>query len=405
MDVIVLSNIPHYRYLASALHEAGMLRRYVASISIRANGLVPSVLPAHWKRKLEGRRLSGLPDSKVRQIRLAEILQRGLPMTGLISGTRGSWINNYLFDWMALRWIEPCRIFTFINSVGLLSARKASRLGSTIVCDVRQTHPATERAILAEEGERLGLKSPYTAQLLEHKQITEFGLADYLVVPSEFAKQTFVTHGANPDKIFVVPYGVDLTQFRPVAKSPKFTVLFVGNLCLQKGVLYLLQAFQELKLPGAELLLIGSIDPRFTPLLRPYEGLFRHIPSVPKMNLYEYYGRSSVLVLPSLADSYGLVALEAMACATPLIVSSNTGMASLISQGVEGFVVPARDVETMKERLQWLFENFEATSEMGRAASRLAAHFSWEEYGRRSVSVYKQILTRMPQSVAWAKPA
>jgi glycosyltransferase involved in cell wall biosynthesis len=123
------------------------------------------------------------------------------------------------------------------------------------------------------------------------------------------------------------------------------------------------------------------------------------------MNLHEYYGRSSVLVLPSLADSYGLVALEAMACATPLIVSSNTGMASIISQGMEGFVVPIRDVETIKERLRWLYENSDAAVEMGRAASRLVSHLSWEEYGRRSVSVYKQILTGVPQTQSWAKPA
>lgn len=405
VDTILSSNIPHYRYLARALYDADLLRRYITTLSVGSEGRVPAVVPIHWKRKLEGRRLTGLPNDKVRQLYIPELLQRGLPATGLVSDSRGNWINNHLFDWLAQRWIEPCSIFTFVNTLGLYCAKKAKRLGARVVCDIRQNHPAVEGSLLMEEGHRFGVEMSNPDQLTDAKQLAEYELADYLVVPSEFARRTFVDQGFCSDKIKVVPYGVDHVQFSPVPRSPRFTILFVGRLNLRKGVLYLLEAVKQLRLPDIEVLLIGGLDMAISPLLHRFEGLFRYIPSVPKLELFRYYGRSSVLVLPSIADAYPLVTLEAMACGTPVIVTPNTGTSSLIDEGVQGFVVPIRNVDAIRERLHWLYLNREAAVEMGRSALALSAGQTWEEYGRKSVELYTAICDGRSPLTAAARPA
>src|SRR5580658_7144851 len=98
MRAIVLSNIPHYHHLAQALHQAGLLERYITAPALLAGERAPAWLPAKLRRKLEGRRLHGVPKALVRQMRWPEILQRLLPATGVISRERADWMNNQLFD-------------------------------------------------------------------------------------------------------------------------------------------------------------------------------------------------------------------------------------------------------------------------------------------------------------------
>src|SRR6202022_379212 len=138
--------------------------------------------------------------------------------------------------------------------------------------------------------------------------LAEFEIADYFFVPSGYACEPFVAEGFPRERIFVVPYGVDLRHFHVTPKEDaRFRVLFVGQITIRKGIFDLLAAFAALKITDAELVLIGNIDPSIAHLLRPYQHLFRHLPSVPKTELYRYYSNSSVMVLPSLADAFPLV--------------------------------------------------------------------------------------------------
>lgn len=77
----------------------------------------------------------------------------------------------------------------------------------------------------------------------------------------------------------------------------------------------------------------------------------RIVGHVPKLELAGDYNESSVFVLPSLADSYGLVTLEAMACGLPVVVTENSGSKEAVRDGVDGFVVPIRDIKALKEKL------------------------------------------------------
>jgi glycosyltransferase involved in cell wall biosynthesis len=78
-----------------------------------------------------------------------------------------------------------------------------------------------------------------------------------------------------------------------------------------------------------------------------------------------------------------MVLLEAMACGIPIIATPNTAAPDIITDGVEGFIVPIRDVAMLRERIQWCHDHPEELKEMGRAARRLAERFDWERYRRR----------------------
>jgi len=260
-----------------------------------------------------------------------------------------------------------------------------------VICDVRQEHPNFQSRLLQDESRSLGVRVAVSGTLYERKVIEELDIADYIVVPSSYARDTFTAEGYPKERIFVNPYGADPTQFHSERKQDKiFRVLFVGQITARKGVHYLLRAMSELRLRNSELLLVGTADPLFAPVLARFEGTFRHVGDVPKIELIQYYNRSSVLVLPSIADAYALVVLEALACGLPVIVSTNTGAKEMVRDGEDGFVIPIRDVDALKQKLLLLYEDPDAQHKMAEAAAQRASQLTWEGYARRALRMYEQ---------------
>jgi glycosyltransferase involved in cell wall biosynthesis len=309
-----------------------------------------------------------------------------------MSFERANWLNNHLFDRFARRLVSECDVFHFVSSVGLHCAEKAKNLGATIICDVRQEHPAFQRKMLEEEANRFGLRPNVTGSTYERRVLEEFELADFIVVPSMHAKRTFVSEGFDPAKLFVLPYGVEVDLFGPMGRAPStFRIIYAGALTLRKGVQYLLEAVASWQRSAAELILVGPIDPEFKPILARYEGKFTYLGVLPKLDLRELYATASVFVLPSLADSFSLATLEAMACGLPVIVSENTGAAEMVEDGKNGFVVPIRDAKTIRHKLEFLYDNQGCRLEMSRNALEQAQFSTWTQYGLKAVEFYRKL--------------
>ncbi len=410
-QVILSANVTHYYYAALALQNAGHLKHYICAIGFRGGKpWFHRLLPEHWQKKLQGRDISGIAANRTRSVWAAELLQRGLPQLGLISLEQGNWLNNYIFDYLARFYVQSCDIFHFVNGIGLFSARKAKSKGCLVVCDVRTEHPEYQEPIVAEEYARLGL--PYTpaGRLYERKIKAEYAIADTLIVPSEYAKRTFVQAGFKAHTIWVVPYGVDQRLFSrepdlehhiqatrgySERKTNPFRVIYAGQIIPRKGVHYLLEAFSRMKTQNAELLLIGSSEPAMFPVL---QKAMRDTPNIhlvgeiPKIELFRYYNSGSVLVLPSLADACGLVVLEAMACGLSVIVTENTGSKEAVQQGVNGFIVPIRDAHAIQEKLIFLYEHRDVLQAMSQAALLSVREFTWDRYGQRLLDAYQGML-------------
>ena len=252
-------------------------------------------------------------------------------------------------------------------------------------------HPAALRALFAEEAERVPEAAGSLAREPELSlapavyaaRCEEARMADRCIVASEFTRRTLVAEGVDPRRVDIVPYGVDVPRTPPTPRDPSdtFRVLFVGQCIQRKGLSYLLEAWRRLALPNAELVLAGrggsddALIARYAGTFRP--GSFRRTGPVTRDALRRLYATSDVLCMPSLAEGFGLVYLEAMAHGTPVIATPNTGAADLIRDGDDGFIVGVCDVDALTARLAWCHAHRDALAAMRALARRVAERHSW----------------------------
>ncbi len=308
-----------------------------------------------------------------------------------------SYVKDNLFDGLARRYIPPCDIFHAWGNYALVSMQVARRHGARVVIERGSTHPHYQDAILREEFERYGVHVERAHPQIIEKGLEEIAQADKVVIPSEFVRRSFVEAGVPAGKLATIPYGIDLAAFRAEPKRDEvFRVLFVGNIGIQKGVHYLLEAWKRLGMRDAELVLAGRVEEEMRGVLARYDGLFTLRGHVPHEELYREYSNASVFVLPSLQEGSALVTYEAMACGVPLLVSENTG--SVVRDGLDGWVIPIRDVESLMARLTWFRDHPSEATAMGTSAAAHVQQFTWARYTRSVVGVYEELLGGTAQS-------
>ncbi|WP_345244854.1 glycosyltransferase family 4 protein [Nibrella saemangeumensis] len=204
-------------------------------------------------------------------------------------------------------------------------------------------------------------------------------VTDYIFSLSGFATHSLVENGIQPYRIYELNLGVNLELFRPaVPRKSRFTALYVGTIHYLKGIDKLLAAWQTLKLPDAELIIVGPVGDAGS-LLKQYSGSFTYLPFLHHDELVKYYQHADVFVFPSYLDSWGQVVLEAMACGTPVIVTENTGAKDAVAKG-GGFVVPPGDQQALQEKIMYLYQNRAEVERLGLEARRVAEQYTWENY-------------------------
>ena len=255
-----------------------------------------------------------------------------------------------------------------------------------------QLVPEARESLLAEE--ELQADAGRLRELSAEPQ-----LADGCIAASRFTASTLIEQGVAPDRIRVVPYGVDLERFRPLDAPPPrpFRVLFVGQMTQRKGLSYLLEAWRRAALPDSELVLAGRgiIDRGL--LARAGPGISRR-ENVAEGELRRLYQTSHVFCMPSLAEGFGLVYLEALASGTPVIGTTSTGADDVVRDGVDGFVIERRDVAALVARLRWCHEQTEALGQMRRAARQRAEEFSWSSFRRALVDAVDELAQAGPSA-------
>ena len=245
--------------------------------------------------------------------------------------------------------------------------------------------------------------------------------ADQIIAATqaEQAQLEFLYH-ADAAKITVVPPGVDTHHFYPIPLDEARGVigipcesrmlLFVGRIEPLKGVDALIRALAILRNNGTLdrhphcLVIIGG-DPDST-----VENLSAEMARLQNLcaeldlgdlvvflgkraqdTLPYYYSSADVLIIPSHYESFGMVALEAMACGTPVIASQVGGLAFLVKDGVTGYVVPDEDIEMLSQRLSILISQPDIRRQMGEQACAEAQNYAWEKITARILQVYEKV--------------
>jgi glycosyltransferase involved in cell wall biosynthesis len=341
----------------------------------------------------------GIDKDKIESLLAFEIMERSWRMLPLAIKKRCD-IRYFLcerYDHSVSKLIpEDSDIFVGWSSFSLHSARRSKRNGTKTIIERGSSHITHQYEIMRDEYDRFGVKGELTHPKIVEKEISEYAETDYISVPSAYVKKSFLDRGYPEQKIIHVPYGVDLKNFRRIPKQDNtFRIIHCGGLTLRKGVHYLLQAFSELSLPDAELWLIGAASREIEPFLARYAAdRISHLGPFPQAILYKYYSQGSVFCLASIEEGLAMVQAQAMACGLPVICTTNTGGADIVRDTVDGFVVPIRDVNALKEKILYLYENPDICSSMGESAhNRVASGFSWDDYGKRMCQHYKRILS------------
>jgi D-inositol-3-phosphate glycosyltransferase len=242
--------------------------------------------------------------------------------------------------------------------------------------------------------------------------------------PAENAQLIWLYH-ADDSKVTIIPPGVDLCRFYPIPpdEAKEYIgvppcgrmLLFEGRMEPLKGLDVLIEAIARMRKNGIYdenpfcLAIIGgdtddsaeqtSLEMSRIKSLTEAYGLQDLITFLGKKNqdsLPYYYSAAEAVVVPSQYESFGMVALEAMACGIPVVASQIGGLAYLVQDGITGFTVPVDEPDELANRITLLLQDTELRNRMGQQAIQVAQEYAWEKIATRLVAVYEELL---PQPV------
>ncbi|HTA17934.1 MAG TPA: glycosyltransferase, partial [Polyangia bacterium] len=272
------------------------------------------------------------------------------------------------------------------EDAALWTFRRARRQGLRAIWDLPLPHYRTIEELLKTEAARWpqalgGGAHPTEPAWKRARKDEELSSATTVVVASAFTKKSLEREEISAS-IVTVPYGFPVESFEMRRSPPAgpFTVLSVGTHDLRKGTPYLLEAWRRAAIPDAELHLVGPIRLADS-FLDTYRGTFRHWPHVPKSQLALRYQAADLLLFPTLGDGFGLVIQEAMCCGTPVVTTSCGGGPECITDGVDGWLVPPRDIDALVDVLREAAMNRERSYEMGQRARARAERWTWRDAG------------------------
>ncbi|MFV5690292.1 glycosyltransferase family 4 protein [Flavobacterium sp. ZT3R25] len=359
----------HYRY-ASSLNKANLLSVFVSGFP----RLSPRAKIVELKQKLYR----------------ADILQTIYLLSLKMRASKK--MSNYLAylakieqDFACKKFLKEADVFVFYNGNGLSSCNYANKMGKITVVEVVNSHVEYQEDLLREEHKSLNLPWEPFHKKDKERRLKEYDAADYILLPSEFVKQSFLAKGFPEEKLLKVPYGFTI----PVQKANNdvkahatFNVLYVGSISVRKGIRYLIEAFKRLEILNKKLTIVGPVEQ-----ISGIEGLeitddIEFVGVLKGADLEKAYQSADVFCLPTIEDGYGLVLGEALSYGLPLITTTNSGGLDLITEGIEGFIVPIRDSLAIYEKLKLLSSDSELLDKMKLAALGKAAGMNgWEASG------------------------
>ena len=276
---------------------------------------------------------------------------------------------------------------------------KAKKFNCIKILERGSSHIKFQHKILTDEYKSLGIKPNVPSSQMIKKEIEEYDLADFICVPSQYVKETFIKYGIKKDKIIKIPYGVDLKEFCVVEskkrKDNKFRIISTGSISVRKGSHYLLEAFKELSLPNSELIFVGSFDPDFKKIIKRYSNIknIRFIKKQKQELLRNFYNDSDIFVICSIEEGLAMVQAQAMACGLPVICTTNTGGSEIIDDNINGYIIPIKDTQSLKDRIKKLYNDRRKLKQMSKSAYEKANNeLSWEKYGDRMLNTYRDLL-------------
>jgi alpha-maltose-1-phosphate synthase len=395
----------HSYQTALAMQEAGLLDLYLTGFYYKPDHFASTIinaLPEGYRqailRELKRRYLTGLDTHRIRSHALVELAQVIAGRLRRSSDPSLMLYRNENFQ----RWVKkliarrrPTAVIGYDTSA-LEIFRSAKALGALCILDQTIADRRFGLELLQEEAVlHPDLASTLTLEHMERTvrlSIAEAETAEVILAGSRFVCDSLARRGIDASKIVVMPYGAEPSKVVHARLDDGcFRIVFVGSISQRKGIKYLLEAVRRLSLPSLRLDLVGPALSDMTNLA-PYRHLVTFHGNVPRAEVAEHLARADLCVYPSLFEGSALAIYEAMAAGLPVITTPNSG--SIVRDGIDGFIVPIRDIQALISKITLLYENRSLSKQMGENARKRAEDFTWVGYRQRLGDFVDDLLRR-----------
>ncbi|WP_037319659.1 glycosyltransferase family 4 protein [Salegentibacter sp. Hel_I_6] len=400
---VVVSHPNSNQFNRSALQgflEKDMLSEFHTGIALFPNGLLDRL--ASLPTFSEIRRRSFSPDLK-NYTHYWPVLETGRLIAGKIGATfltrheKGVFcidsVYNNLDQKTSLRLKDAKKrgtngVYAYEDGA-LKTFREAKILGLNCFYDLPIGYWRTARELLEKEKDRwpewtatlTGLKDSEEKLLRKDE---ELALADRIFVASSFTASTLKNYPGNLAPIEIIPYGfpspISTRKYEGGNSIKPLKLLFVGGLSQRKGIADVFAVVDKLQ-THVTLTVVGYKASDNCRVLD--ENLSRHrwIPSLPHSEILELMRNHDVLLFPSLFEGFGMVITEAMSQGTPVITTERTAGPDLIIHNENGWLIEAGSTIALEECLDYLLQNPQIISKVGKAARETAKQRPWKVYG------------------------
>lgn len=375
------------------------LRRLFAKRRLRAGGL----------QRFLAREEPGLPAELVRAKSFSELLvQAGVLVRRLTRrtdwGQRWEMAGMRQYGRSAVADVEgtAASIYHYRSGYGHASVAAARRRGMITVCDHSLPNPEVMDYLIAHDGAWPASTADVERTPWSNLMLPDLRAADYLVVNSDFVKESFVRYGWDAGRIFVQYTGVDDDFVGALpADSKRSTskprILFAGELSRRKGTHILATAIRELAGVEADIELIGAVHEDAAEVVAALRRDLRVGWSnlLPRHELAARMAAADVFVFPSLAEGSARVVFMALAAGCYIVTTPNAG--SIVSDGVHGAVVPPGDARALAEAIRMALARPAERARVGHANAQLIRQrYAQSSYGRGITTFYQSLAATSP---------
>ena len=403
----------HSLKTAEALEKNNLLHTYITTVYNKPGSktaFINKLLFGSLKKRGQNRQNQNIPDTKVVQYEeLIALFLLILDRIPFLPKFRQK-IRDYVHDRFGIKVAK----YAILQQVDMVIMYDTNAM---LAFEYLKKHaPHIKRLLDVSSGNRIYLKEVYDndtrlypdSEVLKEEATSisdtmlrrtqrELKASTYFLAGSNFVKRSLLFSGVDEKNIFILPYGVDLNIFSKNDKESKtfknsLQLLFVGHLAYRKGVHHLLKVVSQFPREQIELSIVGQFH-NSSKLFKDFQHYsnIHFLGFVNRENIAQVFKNADVFVLPSLAEGFGLVTLEAMSLEVPAICTSNCGCSDIVEDMYNGFIIPVSNQKVLQERIQWFVDNKHEIARMGQQAHSTASTFSWDNYDSGLTKVVKNI--------------
>jgi glycosyltransferase involved in cell wall biosynthesis len=416
MKIIVTHPGKQHSYrVATALKKHNVLFKYITTVYNKDHSILMRItkffIRRNDKERANLRKCSLLTDNDV--IQFCEF--RGLLLLLIIRLDKSKKIASWLLRYVSKKFQQKIAHYAIKNNVDAIISydtnseilfRILKEKAPSIIRIIDHAHPA--RNYLYEIYQNYMEKSGVFAKTFEDSVFLtdknyslrfakEIEDADYHIVASSFSKKAVQFNNIPDNKIFLIPYGVNINTFKINPHKNKnnsiLKILFVGEVNQRKGIYQILEAAKDINSSNIEFNIIGRGRDYCSDLYKQYEKYVNFYGHVSFEQLVSFFANSHVFVFPALGEGFGLVIPEALSAGLPVITTPNCCGADIIRDGYNGFIINPCDTQALKKKIL-LFKDNILLSTMSENAIISVQDLTWEHYYDNLNATIEQIMNK-----------